>query len=232
MFSLGNNIKAKLALAAVVVAGAAIVPSSASAATASGCLTGADCNFVGGTGHNAATNTGGATQFRVNTSPFATVTCGNSRATAVTNSPANANVAVTLQFSNCTALGGLAATVACTPSNVTLTSGGAGSGLGTLTLSANNCTINVAGGLCVIRTSNTVGGQGIPVGATGATGAKTAQITAAVAGTSALTFSSSGGGCALGGVPATGTATFSNDPNSGAITYDEVPSNSNGLIIS
>jgi hypothetical protein len=230
MFSLGNNIKAKLALAAVVVAGAAIVPSSASAVVASGCAAGAttDCKFVGGPGHNAATDTGGATQFRVNSSPNATVTCADSRATAVTNG--TMDVAVTLQFNNCTALG-LAATVLCTPSNVTLVSGGAGSATGTLRLSQNNCTITI-GSLCTIRTSNTVGGQAITVGATGATGAKTSQITAAVAGnTSALTFNSTGGGCILGGVPASGTATFSNDPNSGAITYDEVPSTSSGGLI-
>lgn len=233
MFSLSdssNNIKAKLAVAAVVVAGALAMPAMSSAA-ATGCAAGGtgtagpECNFVGGTGANATTPTGGSTQFRVNPSG-ATVACTDSRARARTDGSNVINVRLT--FANCTAAG-FPATVTCatidpassgtlgplsTPISITsITSPGIASG--TLQLGPGDCSITVSGlGLtCTIVTARAGNTHNIAVNATNATVAMQAQLTVAVTGnTNALSFSSSGSLCSLASVPATGTATFSNTP--------------------
>lgn len=219
-----GTMKKALVVAAVAAAGAFAVPTVASAAVASGCPagTGTDCIF-----------TGGATQFTINTGGpgsggGATVTCTTSNATAVTNN--TAAVAVTLQFTGCSAAG-YGAVVTCTPITVTATT----ATLGTLNLARNACTIVVTGPLgltCTIRTSNTVGGQNIPVHLTNATGAGNATLDVTVAGgTDALTFSSTGGLCGLAGVPASGTARFSADPVGPTIVYEESPAASGGRLL-
>lgn len=216
-----GTMKKALVIAAVAAAGAFAVPTAASAATASGCPAGAttDCVF-----------TGGATQFRINTGGpgsggGATVTCTTSNATAVTNN--TDLVTVTLQFTGCSGAG-FGAVVTCNPITITANT----ATLGTLNLSQNACTINVGSGLCTIRTSATAGGQAIPVHVTNATGAGNATLDVTVAGgTDALTFTSSGIGCGIAGVPASGNATFGPDPAGPTIVYEESPAVRTGRLV-
>jgi hypothetical protein len=226
-----TSIKTKLATAAVVAAGALALPAMASATpSATGCDS-TPCEFVGGDGHDAVNDIGGATQFEINTSGPGTgggadVTCTDSRATAVTDG--SDTVTTQLTFDGCTAANGMfSAEVTCDSTDITIDDVTAtGDAHGWLQLGFEDCEINVASGLCVINTSDETGGQPITLDATGADATGTGGLlTVPVAdNTDALTFNADGLLCGFAGVPASGDATFSNSPNAGDIVYEEVGS--------
>lgn len=245
MFSFsGTSIKIKLATAAVVAAGALAMPAVSSAA-ATGCAAGGtgsagpECEFVGGVGaSHTGTVAGGATQFQINPSG-AVVTCTNSRANARTVGSNVVNVRLT--FANCTGAS-YPAVVTCptidpaspgtlgplsTPITIqNIYSPGVADGV--LELGPLDCRIVVTTplGSCTIDTARSGFTHNIFVTVANAVAGSHAVLTVGVTGnTDALSFQASGFACSLASIPATGTATFSNNPKGAPsnIVYTEVP---------